>query len=100
MAELDAIGVNLGWCVPKATASAQQLQDILDFSCSQGADCQPLLPGGRCFVPNTLYAHAAYAANDYWQNFRAKNATCDFRGAATLVVTDPSESSFSQLNVS
>lgn len=81
----------LAWCVPRASTPDSVLQQLIDYSCSQGADCSAILPGGPCYPPNTLYAHASFALNSYWQNMRAKGATCDFQGAAMLVTQDPSK---------
>jgi hypothetical protein len=38
----------------------------------------------------TVAAHCSWAANTYYQNNKARGATCDFGGAATISTTDPS----------
>lgn len=87
------------WCVPQPSTPDSALQQMLDFSCSQGADCSAIQPGGSCYDPNNLSAHASYAVNDYWQKMMDKDASCDFNGQATVTTQDPSEySSFIDLS--
>jgi hypothetical protein len=68
------------------------LQKAIDFACGPqgGADCTSILQGGGCYNPNTVAAHCSWAANTYYQNNKARGATCDFGGAATVSTTDPS----------
>jgi hypothetical protein len=68
------------------------LQKAIDFACGPqgGADCMPILQGGGCYSPDTAAAHCSWAANTYYQNNKARGATCDFGGAATVSTTDPS----------
>nr|CAB3495602.1 unnamed protein product [Digitaria exilis] len=70
--------------------SDQPTTKAMDFACGQGADCTSILQGGGCYNPNTVAAHCSWAANSYYQNNKAKGATCDFDGAATISTTDPS----------
>ncbi|CAN6289109.1 unnamed protein product [Urochloa humidicola] len=80
------------FCVCRSDQATAVLQKAIDFSCGpQGnADCSPILQGGGCYNPNTVAAHCSWAANSYYQNNKAKGATCDFDGAATISTTDPS----------
>jgi hypothetical protein len=66
------------------------LQKAIDFSCGDGANCSAILQGGACYSPDTVASHCSWAANSYYQNNKAKGATCDFDGAATVSTTDPS----------
>ncbi|KAG2540051.1 hypothetical protein PVAP13_9NG527100 [Panicum virgatum] len=75
-------------CRPDQPTTAQQ--KVIDFSCGDGADCSSILQGGGCYNPNTVAAHCSWAANSYYQNNKAKGATCDFGGAAAISTTDPS----------
>ncbi|XP_041011170.1 glucan endo-1,3-beta-D-glucosidase-like isoform X2 [Juglans microcarpa x Juglans regia] len=78
------------WCVPKAGVSDAQLKANLDYSCSQGIDCRPIQPGGACFEPNTLFSHASYAMNLYYQTAGKNPWNCDFSQTATLTSISPS----------
>lgn len=79
------------WCVAKQYATPDDLQRALDWACGfGGADCQPLQLGNPCFVPNTVYSHASYAFNSYYQIHQHASGTCDFGGTATVTYEDPS----------
>ena len=78
------------WCLAKGRIDPVALQSGLDFACSHGADCGPILPGGSCFIPNTLLNHASYAFNSYYQKTGKAPGSCNFAGAATIAVKDPS----------
>ncbi|WOG82400.1 hypothetical protein DCAR_0101564 [Daucus carota subsp. sativus] len=78
------------WCVPKPGVSDAQLQSNLDYVCGHGLDCSPIQPGGACYEPATLQAHAAYAMNLYYQNSGKNSWDCDFVQTATLSSTNPS----------
>ncbi|VAI00858.1 unnamed protein product [Triticum turgidum subsp. durum] len=79
-----------GWCVASAGATDAQLQTDLDYACSQvGVDCGAIQPGGACFQPNTVRAHAAYAMNQLYQAAGGHPWNCDFRQSATLTSTNP-----------
>lgn len=79
------------WCVPKPSASDTALQNNLNYVCSQGVDCSPIQPGGSCFNPTTVRAHAAYAMNAFYQTKGRNDYNCDFAGTGVLVATDPSK---------
>ncbi|KAK8533824.1 hypothetical protein V6N13_028489 [Hibiscus sabdariffa] len=78
------------WCVASQSASQAALQVALDYACGHGGtDCRAIQPGGSCYNPNTVRAHASYAFNSYFQ----KNpipSSCNFGGTAVTTGTDPS----------
>lgn len=79
------------WCIAKDYATPDSLQGALDWACGfGGADCQPIQLGNACFVPNTVYSHASYAFNSYYQIHQHASGTCDFAGVATVTYEDPS----------
>uniref|UniRef100_A0ACD5XAC4 Uncharacterized protein n=1 Tax=Avena sativa TaxID=4498 RepID=A0ACD5XAC4_AVESA len=80
-----------GWCVASVGATDAQLQTDMDYACSQvGVDCGAIQPGGACFQPNTVRAHAAYAMNQLYQAAGGHPWNCDFRQSATLTSSNPS----------
>ncbi|KAG6709525.1 hypothetical protein I3842_06G136600 [Carya illinoinensis] len=79
-----------GWCLPKAGVSDAQLQANLDYACGHGIDCSSIQPGGACFEPNTVSAHAAYAMNLYYQTVGKNPINCDFSQTATVTSKNPS----------
>ncbi|KAJ0102299.1 hypothetical protein Patl1_06389 [Pistacia atlantica] len=55
------------FCVPKPDANDQALQANIDYACgSRDVDCKRIQPGGDCFEPNNLKAHATFAMNAYY----------------------------------
>lgn len=79
------------WCVAKPTVPDPIMQEAMNYACWSGADCESIQPNGPCFEPNTVYAHATYAFNSYWQRTKGNGGTCDFGGTAMLVAVDPSK---------
>ncbi|XP_010557140.1 PREDICTED: major pollen allergen Ole e 10 [Tarenaya hassleriana] len=81
------------WCVASQNAPKLALQEALDYACGLGgADCSAIQAGGNCYYPNTLKDHASFAFNSYYQ----KNpipSSCNFRGTAFAVGSDPSTGS-------
>ncbi|RLM62049.1 putative glucan endo-1,3-beta-glucosidase A6 [Panicum miliaceum] len=72
-------------------ADKKAVQDALDYACQQGSGtCTAIQPGGACYEPDTLDAHASYAFNSYWQQFRNAGGTCFFNGLAETTTKDPS----------
>jgi hypothetical protein len=83
------------WCVLATGKPVNEtaVQIALNFACQQGgaATCAAIQAGGSCFEPNTLDAHASYAFNAYWQQFKKTGATCSFDGLAETTTKDPSK---------
>ena len=78
----------------KPTVPDPIIQEAMDYACGKGADCESIKPDGSCFQPNTLFAHASYAFNSYWQRTKVAGGTCDFGGTAMLVTVNPSKSNY------
>ncbi|WOL15643.1 hypothetical protein Cni_G24424 [Canna indica] len=83
------------WCVVdvsrKEAANATAVGAAVAYACGQGnGTCDAIRPGGTCYKPNTLVAHANYAFNAYWQQFRQAGGTCFFNGLAVQTEKDPS----------
>ncbi|XP_010479430.1 PREDICTED: major pollen allergen Ole e 10-like [Camelina sativa] len=81
------------WCIATLTATNAQLQENIDFACSQGVDCGPIQPGGSCFIPNTIAHHASFVMNAYYQSNGRIMKACSFKNTGTLTDTDPSSGS-------
>ncbi|KAG7012553.1 Glucan endo-1,3-beta-glucosidase 13 [Cucurbita argyrosperma subsp. argyrosperma] len=80
------------WCVAKPGVSQIDLQNALDWACGLGkADCRAIQKGGRCYQPDTLFSHASYAFNSYYQQNGNSDIACNFGGSATLTKRDPSQ---------
>ncbi|CAM6101916.1 unnamed protein product [Calypogeia fissa] len=89
----DTSSGTTSYCIAKPDASASSLQTALDYACGPGgADCGPLQPGQSCFDPNTLWAHASYAFNSFYQKNGRTSASCFFAGNAVVNTTSPSTS--------
>ncbi|MED6212691.1 hypothetical protein PIB30_085996 [Stylosanthes scabra] len=79
------------WCVAKPSVPAPKLQQALEYACGEGgADCEEILPMGKCYNPDNVVAHASYAFNSYWQKYKTNGGTCYFGGTAMLVNSDSS----------
>nr|DAD44055.1 TPA_asm: hypothetical protein HUJ06_002285 [Nelumbo nucifera] len=78
------------WCVAKPSVPDPIIQEAMNYACGSGADCESIQPNGSCFHPDTLFAHASYAFNSYWQKTKLAGGTCDFGGTAMLITVDPS----------
>ncbi|KAE9585003.1 putative glucan endo-1,3-beta-D-glucosidase [Lupinus albus] len=85
-----APSTTLLWCVAKPSVPDPIIQEAMNYACDSGAECDSILPNGPCFEPNSVYAHASYAFNSYWQKTKAAGGTCEFGGTAILVSIDPS----------
>ncbi|KAI3997038.1 hypothetical protein MKX01_021314 [Papaver californicum] len=78
------------WCVAKPSVPDPIIEEAMNYACGSGADCGSIQPQGTCYHPETLFAHASFAFNSYWQRTKAAGGTCDFGGTAILVTIDPS----------
>ncbi|KAL6495712.1 hypothetical protein OROGR_030275 [Orobanche gracilis] len=78
------------WCVAKPSVPDPIILEAMNYACGFGADCEQIQPSGSCFQPNTIFAHASFAFNSYWQRTKVTGGTCDFGGTAILVTVDPS----------
>ncbi|CAN1263095.1 PLASMODESMATA CALLOSE-BINDING PROTEIN 3 [Linum perenne] len=78
------------WCVAKPSVPDPIMQEAMNYACGSGADCESLQSSGPCFQPDTVYAHASYAFNSYWQRTKGAGGSCSFGGTAILVTVDPS----------
>lgn len=79
------------WCVVAEGVNQTALAGALSFACGQGnGTCDPIQPGGKCYKPNSLVAHANYAFSSYWAQFKKAGGTCYFNGLAIKTIQDPS----------
>lgn len=79
------------WCVAKAGAPMQDVINALNYACGE-ADCSQVQSNGACFNPNTLYSHASYAFNSYYQKMGRNYWNCYFGNTGVITITDPSKS--------
>ncbi|RYQ95493.1 hypothetical protein Ahy_B08g090813 isoform A [Arachis hypogaea] len=79
------------WCVAKPSVPDPIIQEAMNYACWSGADCTSIQPSGPCYEPNTVFAHASYAFNSYWQRTKGAGGNCEFGGTAMLVAVDPSK---------
>lgn len=77
------------WCIARADAPDDKLQELLDYLCGN-EDCSPIQPGGPCFDPNTLRDHASFALNLNFRNI----AACSLK-YGNVTSLDPCENSSS-----
>ncbi|KAL8472295.1 hypothetical protein ACS0TY_029494 [Phlomoides rotata] len=90
---------NQTYCTAKTGAEASTLQAALDWACGAGkVDCSPLMQGKPCYEPDTLFDHASYAFDIYYNLMGKAPGSCDFNGVATITSISPSHGSctFSQ----
>lgn len=84
------------WCVLASgggkAANETAVSAAVAYACQHGSGtCAAIQPGGACHEPDALDAHASYAFNAYWQQFRSAGGTCFFDGLAETTTEDPSE---------
>lgn len=75
--------------VAKPEVDKKTLQQIIDYACGQGVYVSPIQPGGACFNPNTIAAHATFAMNAFYQESACNNYDFYFRNT-TITQEDPS----------
>lgn len=79
------------WCVAARGANKTELGGALTYACGQGnKTCDPIRPGGKCYKPDSLVAHASFAFSSYWAQFKKAGGTCLFNGLAVQTAKDPS----------
>ncbi|XP_021843723.1 glucan endo-1,3-beta-glucosidase isoform X2 [Spinacia oleracea] len=77
------------WCIAKPSSNEATLLANINYACSQ-VDCRVLHKGCPCFSPDNLINHASIAMNLYFRAHGCQQGSCDFRGSALIVITDPS----------
>ncbi|CAK7324210.1 unnamed protein product [Dovyalis caffra] len=79
------------WCLPKTGADVEALQRNIDYVCGLNMQyCAPIQEGGKCFLPNTVRAHAAFAMNAYYQGTAKNVYDCNFEQTGAISNVDPS----------
>ncbi|KAL8137463.1 hypothetical protein V2J09_003464 [Rumex salicifolius] len=81
------------WCVAKQGVTVAQLQNNINYVCSQGIDCGPIQSGGSCFDSNNQVTHANYVMNAYYQAKGHQPFNCDFSGTGVVATNDPNSCS-------
>ena len=80
------------WCIADEQTPDDELKVAIDWACGNGgADCSKIQVNQACYFPNTMRNHASYAFNDYFQKFKHKGGSCNFKGAAMITELDPSK---------
>ncbi|CAE6047670.1 unnamed protein product [Arabidopsis lyrata] len=77
------------WCVAKPSTANERLQENINFACSK-IDCQIILEGGACYLPDNLISRASVAMNLYYQAQGRHFWNCNFEGSGLIGITDPS----------
>lgn len=78
------------WCVVRTNADVYAVQSALNWACAR-INCGPTYVGGTCFVPNTIWAHASWAFNAYYNSMNGAQDACNFSGTAYVSSNDPGE---------
>ncbi|MBA0576301.1 hypothetical protein Golob_024643 [Gossypium lobatum] len=87
-----SVGEYEQWCIADEQTPDEELKVALDWACGEGgADCSKIQVNQACYFPNTMTNHASYAFNDYFQRFKHKGGSCNFKGAAMITELDPSK---------
>lgn len=80
------------WCVPKKGATDASLLANINWACNNGGvDCSAVQPSGVCYDPNTVWSHAAYIMNAYYQAKGHQFSNCDFASTGSVTNSDPSK---------
>ncbi|EFJ35794.1 hypothetical protein SELMODRAFT_38969, partial [Selaginella moellendorffii] len=77
------------YCIANPTIPPDMLQRGLDYACSQ-VDCSAIQFDGPCSYPNSIYSHASWAYNLYFQMKARYDYNCYFDNTALISSTDPS----------
>jgi hypothetical protein len=80
------------FCVPKPTASEQELIANIEYACAHLGDfCGRIKPNGSCFYPDETVNHASVVMNMYYVLNRRTNSSCNFSNSGIISLTDPSK---------
>jgi hypothetical protein len=77
------------WCVVRDGANVYDVQAALNWTCAR-INCKITEVGGTCFYPNTIWAHASWAFNAYYNSMNGAQDSCNFSGTAYVSSSDPS----------
>ncbi|KAL6548170.1 hypothetical protein OROGR_008591 [Orobanche gracilis] len=84
------------WCIVKPSTSEVELENIIQFCCSEGGvDCSLIQPGGTCYFPQNKISYASVVMNSYYNIHGKTPNNCYFGGSGLTVSTDPCKSSSS-----
>jgi len=84
------------WCVVNDGANVYDVQTALNWACAR-INCSPTYVGGTCYIPNTIWAHASWAFNAYYNSMNGAQDSCNFSGTAYVTSNDPSKDLVSAL---
>ncbi|KAL6009405.1 hypothetical protein ACLOJK_022634 [Asimina triloba] len=89
------------WCVAAwGKLNATALGGAISYACGQGnGTCDAIQPGKPCYRPDSVFSHASYAFNSYWQQFRGVGGTCYFDGLAEQTTVDPRRPQLDQISL-
>ncbi|KAG0621144.1 hypothetical protein M758_4G272500 [Ceratodon purpureus] len=77
------------WCVVLRNSDVYAVQTALNWACAR-INCGPTYVGGTCFIPNTIWDHASWAFNAYYNSMNGAQDACNFSGTAYVSSNDPS----------
>ncbi|KAL6519729.1 hypothetical protein OROMI_032623 [Orobanche minor] len=79
------------WCIVKPSTSEVELENIIQFCCSEGGvDCSLIQPGGNCYLPRNNISYASVVMNIYYNIHGKTPSNCYFGGSGLTLTTDPS----------
>ncbi|KAF0912512.1 hypothetical protein E2562_014097 [Oryza meyeriana var. granulata] len=88
------------WCVVRTddhggAVNETAVREQIEAACADEAGlCDPVRPGGECYLPNTVAAHASYVFSAHWNRFsKVYGGWCYFAGLAVETTADPSHGS-------
>lgn len=83
------------WCVVRTDKGAVNETAVREQAAAACVDvpglCDPVRPGGACFLPDTVSAHASYVFSAHWNRFSDDYGGCYFGGFAVETTLDPSQ---------
>ncbi|WJX10380.1 hypothetical protein P8452_01114 [Trifolium repens] len=78
------------FCVPKPSASEQELISNIEYTCAQLGNCNRINPDGPCYFPNTTLNHASVVMDMYYAFNGRTDSSCNFSNSGIISHTDPS----------